>query len=55
MAHQTVRDSERLAKLSEGQCDVDHVEDVIDRVVSVAMMALTANAPERMPAKSLAR
>lgn len=55
MAHQTVRDSERLAKLSEGQCDVNHVEDVIDRVVSVAVMALTANAPERMPAKSLAR
>jgi AcrR family transcriptional regulator len=55
MAHQTVRDSERLAKLSEGQCDVEHVEDVINRVVGVAVMALTANAPERVPAKSLAR
>jgi AcrR family transcriptional regulator len=55
MAHQTVRDSERLAKLSEGLCDVEHVDDVINRVVGVAMMALTANAPERMPAKSLAR
>jgi AcrR family transcriptional regulator len=55
MAHQTVRDSERLAKLSEGQCDVEHAEDVIDRIVSVAVMALTANAPERTAAKSLAR
>lgn len=55
MAHQTVRDSERLAKLSEGQCDVEDVDDVINRVVGVAVMALTANAPERMPAKSLAR
>jgi AcrR family transcriptional regulator len=55
MAHQTVRDSERLAKLSEGKCEVDHVEDVIERVVAVAVMALSANAPERMPARSLAR
>ncbi|HVX75673.1 MAG TPA: TetR/AcrR family transcriptional regulator [Bradyrhizobium sp.] len=55
MAHQTVRDSERLAKLSEGQCDVDDVEDVIERVVSVAVMALTANAPGKMAARSLAR
>jgi hypothetical protein len=55
MAHQTVRDSERLAKLSEGQCDVEDVDDVINRVVGVAVMALTANAPERTPAKSLAR
>jgi AcrR family transcriptional regulator len=55
MAHQTVRDSERLSKLSEGQCDVDHVDDIIARVVAVAVMALTANAPEKMPARSLAR
>ena len=32
MAQQTVRDSERLTKLSEGKCDVDNVEDVIARV-----------------------
>ena len=43
MAQQTVRDTERLAKLSEGQCDVDDVEDVIDRVVKVAVMGLTAS------------
>jgi len=42
MAQQTVRDSERLTKLSEGQCDVDDVEAVIDRVVRVAVMGLTA-------------
>ena len=42
MAQQTVRDSERLAKLSEGKCDVDDVEGVIDRVVDVAVLGLTA-------------
>src|SRR6201996_3131951 len=42
MAQQTVRDSERLAKLSEGKCDVDDVESVIDRVVDVAVLGLTA-------------
>ena len=43
MAQQTVRDTERLGKLSEGQCDVDDVEAVIDRVVKVAVMGLTAS------------
>jgi len=43
MAQQTVRDSERLAKLSEGKCDVDDVEAVVERVVAVAVMGLTAN------------
>jgi AcrR family transcriptional regulator len=40
MAQQTVRDSERLTKLSDGQCDLDDVEGVIERVVQVAVMAL---------------
>ncbi|TMJ51586.1 MAG: TetR/AcrR family transcriptional regulator [Alphaproteobacteria bacterium] len=40
MAQQTVRDSERLTKLSDGKCDVDDVDDIIERVVSVAVMAL---------------
>src|ERR1700742_2211109 len=44
MAQQTVRDSERLTKLSEGKCDLDDVEGVIERVVDVAVMALTGNA-----------
>src|SRR5215470_414873 len=50
MAQQTVRDSERLTKLSEGKCDVDDVDDVIDRVVSVAVMGLTARPPQGKPA-----
>jgi AcrR family transcriptional regulator len=41
MAQQTVRDSERLTKLSEGQCDLDDVEGVIARVVAVAVMGLS--------------
>jgi AcrR family transcriptional regulator len=44
MAHHTIRDSERLRKLSDGQCDLDNVEGVIERVVSVAAMALAAPA-----------
>jgi AcrR family transcriptional regulator len=55
MAQQTVRDSERLAKLSEGKCDVDDVESVIERVVSVAVTALTGGAAERKPARAPAR
>jgi AcrR family transcriptional regulator len=52
MAQQTVRDSERLTKLSEGKCDLDDVEGVIARVVSVADMALTAG---RSDSKAAAR
>jgi AcrR family transcriptional regulator len=40
MAHQTIRDSERLAKLSEGACDLDDVDGIIERVVAVSVMAL---------------
>ena len=40
MAHHTIRESERLLRLSEGQCDLNDVEGVIARVVSVAVMAL---------------
>jgi AcrR family transcriptional regulator len=55
MAQQTVRDSERLTKLSDGKCDVDDVEAIIARVVSVAVMALAGSeaakkAPARVPA-----
>jgi len=42
MAHHTIRDSERLTRLSDGKCDFDDVEAVIDRVVSVAALALAA-------------
>jgi AcrR family transcriptional regulator len=53
MAQQTVRDSERLAKLSEGKCDVDDVDDVIDRVVDVAVLGLTARPAERKLADAI--
>ena len=43
MAQQTVRDSERLTKLSDSQCDLDDVEAVIERVVHVAVMALAGS------------
>jgi AcrR family transcriptional regulator len=55
MAQQTVRDSERLTKLSDGQCDLDDVEGVIDRVVSVAVLALAGTAAkEKAPARAMA-
>src|SRR6202790_4494610 len=41
MAHQTIRDSERLTKLSEGSCDLNDVAGIIERVVAVSVMALT--------------
>ena len=47
MAHQTIRDSERLAKLSEGKCDLNDVDGVIERIVSVSAMALTGRLPQR--------
>src|ERR1700709_671498 len=40
MAHQTIRDSERLTKLSEGKCDLDNVDAVVERIVTVAVMGL---------------
>jgi hypothetical protein len=49
MAHQTVRDSERLIKLSEGQCDLNDVEGIIDRVVAVSVMALTGGETRSKP------
>jgi AcrR family transcriptional regulator len=44
MAHQTIRDTERLTKLSEGKCDLDEVDAVIDRIVNASAMTLTARA-----------
>jgi AcrR family transcriptional regulator len=41
MAHQTIRDGERLEKLSDRLCDLDNVADVIERIVAVSAMALT--------------
>jgi Tetracyclin repressor-like, C-terminal domain len=43
MAHQTIRDSERLTKLSEGRCDLNDVTGVIERIVALSVMAVTAS------------
>ena len=40
MAHQTIRDSERLTKLSEGLCDLNDVAGIIERIVAVSVKAL---------------
>jgi AcrR family transcriptional regulator len=42
MAHHTIRDSQRLTKLSDGKCDLDDVDGLIARVVAVAVMAVEA-------------
>ncbi len=56
MAHQTIRDSERLLKLSEGACDLNDVDAIIERVVSVCVMALTAGETQsKTPARLVAR
>jgi AcrR family transcriptional regulator len=47
MAHQTIRDSERLAKLSEGKCNLDDVNAVVERIAAVAVMGLTGRDLER--------
>ena len=52
MAHQTIRDSERLGKLSNGLCDLDDVEGIIARVVSAATLALTTRRPATATAKA---
>jgi AcrR family transcriptional regulator len=55
MAHQTIRDGERLTKLSEGKCDLNDVDAMIDRVVAVSTMALAGGASEKMPEVTGAR
>src|SRR6201994_1178937 len=54
MAQQTVRDSERLTKLSEGKCDLDDVEGVIARVVDVADMALSGSPTSKVAPRATA-
>jgi AcrR family transcriptional regulator len=52
MAHQTIRDSERLTKLSDGICDLDDVEGVVGRIVAVSAMALAGRQAERKTSDS---
>jgi AcrR family transcriptional regulator len=53
MAHHTIREKERLAKLSEGKCDLNDVAGIVDRVVSVASMALMGGAPSTKAARTV--
>jgi AcrR family transcriptional regulator len=54
MAHQTIRDSERLAKLSEGSCDLDDVDGIIERIVAVSVKALTSGGAQHKAPPTLA-
>ncbi|MEA2864029.1 MAG: hypothetical protein QOC84_1985 [Bradyrhizobium sp.] len=54
MAHQTIRDSERLTKLSEGSCDLDDVDGIIERIVAVSVMALSGEETKRKTPARLA-
>jgi len=49
MAHHTIRERERLAKLSEGSCDLNDVQGIIDRVIAVSVMALTGGEAASKP------
>ena len=44
MAHQTIRDGERLNRMSDGACDLDDVAGIIARIVGVSVQALTGQA-----------
>ncbi|WP_076858289.1 TetR/AcrR family transcriptional regulator [Bradyrhizobium mercantei] len=50
MAHHTIREKERLLRLSEGKCNLDDVRAIIDRVVTVSVMALTMGDVPSKPA-----
>jgi AcrR family transcriptional regulator len=52
MAHHTIRERERLAKLSDGKCDLNDVQAIVERVVSVAVMALNPAAPAGRSARA---
>jgi len=54
MAHQTIRDSERLAKLSEGSCDLNDVNGIIERIVAVSVMALAGGGAQHKTPPKLA-
>jgi AcrR family transcriptional regulator len=52
-AHHTIRESERLARLSDGKCDLNDVAGIIERIVAVSVTALTGGAAEKKPAAKL--
>jgi AcrR family transcriptional regulator len=55
MAHQTIRDSERLAKLSDGLCDLNDVEGIIERIVAASVMALMGGEAKKIAETAAAR
>ena len=55
MAHHTIREGERLTKLSEGSCDLNDVGGIIDRIVAVSVMALTAGETQGRVAEAAVR
>ena len=56
MAHHTIRESERLIRLSDGKCDLNGVQGIIDRIVAVSALALRGREAEtKPPAKLVAR
>jgi hypothetical protein len=56
MAHHTIRESERLTRLSDGKCDLNDVAGIIERIVAVSVMALTGSAAvKKGPTKLVAR
>src|SRR5579863_1398456 len=54
MAHQTIRDSERLTKLSEGKCDLNDVEALIERIVDACATMLTGRATSKKNSEGVA-
>jgi AcrR family transcriptional regulator len=55
MAHHTIRESERLTRLSDGKCDLNDVQGIIERIVAVPAMALTGSEAEKKAARLVAR
>jgi AcrR family transcriptional regulator len=55
MAHHTIREGERLIKLSEGSCDLADVAGIIQRVVAVSVMALTGGGAPGKTTRLVAR
>ncbi|SHH51561.1 TetR/AcrR family transcriptional regulator [Bradyrhizobium erythrophlei] len=53
MAHHTIRESERLTRLSDGKCDLNDVQAIIERIVAVSVMALTGAETEKKPPAKL--
>ena len=51
MAHQTIRDSKRLTRLSEGVCNLGDAEAVTERIVALAAMALRRDERQGKPGR----